>query len=70
MKEYISKPGKHGTLYRYGIDYTAGEGSPLFRWRTWAYDAAHAWENWRDAEDLDGGGWDTHGTFTREVKRD
>lgn len=70
MKEYISKPGKHGTLYRYGIDYASDDGSPVFRWRTWAYNVEDAWERWHDSNAEDGFDGATYGTFTREVKRD
>lgn len=38
----LTKPGAHGTLYKYVVEYTAGAGSPTFTWTTWAYDVEHA----------------------------
>ena len=44
MKRPITKPGKHGTLYRYAIRYTdeSDPGCPEMVWCTWAYDRNHA----------------------------
>lgn len=41
---YITKPGKHGTLYLYRIVYRNDGPDDLqrFTWRTYAYDAEHA----------------------------
>jgi hypothetical protein len=58
---YMSKQGKHGTLYRWQVRYTAGDGSPNFVWRTWAYSHEHAWENWHDTNEEQG--FDTVGDF-------
>lgn len=49
---YQSKPGQHGTLYRYRITYRDDDpGSPTFSWHTWAYDEDHALERWYDSDD-------------------
>lgn len=41
----LTKPGKHGTLYRYRIAYEIDPGV-WFTWSTWAYDADHAVDRW------------------------
>lgn len=55
--KYMTKPGRHGTLTRFAITYTdprdAGFGQDV--WRTWAYDRAHAIDNFYDSEDGDEG---------------
>lgn len=37
----MTKQGKHGTLYRFAVDYSPGDGEK-FTWHTWAYDSEHA----------------------------
>lgn len=67
---YASKQGRYGTLYLYGVDYNdvpGPDGCHVGRWRTWAYSAVHAWENWHDSnDDL---GFAAVGDFTREKAR-
>lgn len=71
MSAPITKPGRYGTLYRFKIQYTAGEGSPVFLWRTWAYDAEHAWEKWHDCNAFEPGWeYETHGTFVVDTQHD
>jgi hypothetical protein len=43
---FVTKPGKHGTLYRYVITYTdrTGDGFGEHTWCTWAYNLDHAEE--------------------------
>lgn len=43
MSSGFTKPGKHGTLYKYAIDYEVGpdQGAP-FRIAKWAYSMEHA----------------------------
>lgn len=53
MSRYRTKPGRHGTLYRYAIDYAPAPGERKFRWSCWAYDAEHAWDAWHDDGDTD-----------------
>jgi hypothetical protein len=52
----VSKPGKHGTLHLYAIEYgdVTGVGeAPTYvsTLRTWAYDIDHALEKFYDADD-------------------
>lgn len=49
----LTKPGQHGTLYRFAVIYTDGDFSDT--WHTWAYDSEHALE--RFFEGPDGEGW-------------
>jgi hypothetical protein len=44
---FVTKPGKHGTLYRYVITYTdrTDDGFGEHMWCTWAYNLDHAEEN-------------------------
>lgn len=52
--KYETKPGKHGTVYRYEIDYRSPDpGSPTFTTRMWAYDFEHALERFQDQDDPD-----------------
>jgi hypothetical protein len=48
------KPGEHGTLYAYAIEYT-DPGNPGFPpgmvWKTWAYSSEHALEKFDDSEE-------------------
>lgn len=50
---YQSKPGKHGTLYRFRIKYRDrfDPGSPDFDTFTWAYDQSHAEDRFLDSDD-------------------
>lgn len=70
MAAPITKPGKHGTLYLYAVDYNdvpGPEGTHIGRWRTWAYDAEHAWDKWHDSnEEM---GFHATGDFTRVTAR-
>lgn len=50
MSKPLTKPGKHGTLYRYAIAYHEGRDEYRSEWRCWAYDAGHACEQF-DADD-------------------
>jgi hypothetical protein len=47
---YLTKPGEHGTLTRYAIEYTDrfDPGCPTFAWRCWAYSEDHALEKFAD----------------------
>ena len=42
--KWITKAGRHGTLYRYAVTYTDkdDEGFGRHLWHTWAYDEEHA----------------------------
>jgi hypothetical protein len=54
MPKYDSKPGKHGTLYRWEIEYKSTDsGSPVFTTHTWAYNLEHAVERFFDGADED-----------------
>ena len=50
---YVSKPGAHGTLYRFRIVYRDLDdpGFPESDWLAWAYDAEHAEDKFYDSED-------------------
>lgn len=53
----VSKPGPHGTLYRYSIVYT-DQGDPGFgeaTWNTWAYDSQHAVDRFYESPEGDTG---------------
>jgi hypothetical protein len=66
MAEYRSKPGRHGTMYLWRIEYNdvpGPHGTHIGAWRTWAYDAEHAWENWHDSNE--GMGFAAVGEFQR-----
>lgn len=50
--KFKSKPGEHGTLYRYTIEYT--DDDPAFGrefWSTWAYNLEHALEKFTDSDE-------------------
>lgn len=53
---YITKPGKHGTLYLYRIVYRNDGPDDLqrFTWRTYAYDTEHALNKFYDGPADDG----------------
>lgn len=51
-----TKPGKHGTLHLYAVEYAGGDGCPVFRDLRWAYDADHLGE--RIAEEYTAEGWE------------
>lgn len=68
----ITKPGQHGTLYRYRIEYRDSDPGypPGSSWDCWAYSAEHALEQFSERGDgfvavrwsrlvgeLDGGRW-------------
>jgi hypothetical protein len=66
MTPYLTKPSKHGTLYLWRIQYhdvPGPDGTLVGTWRTWAYDAEHAWENWHDSNE--GMGFAAVGEFQR-----
>jgi len=70
MSQYKSKPGKHGTLYLWKIDYTDVAGSEsdfVGTWKTWAYNNEHAWDNWHESNEEMGFG--TRGDFQRVTER-
>jgi hypothetical protein len=47
------RPGKHGTLHRFRLEY-GDQGDPHRRdWHTWAYDREHAAENFHDTNEMD-----------------
>lgn len=50
---FVSKPGKHGTLYQYLLRYKDKDdpASPTFDWKTWAYDSEHALDKFYDSDD-------------------
>src|SRR5262245_22887872 len=54
--KFTSKPGKHGTLYKYQIEYTdkSDPGAPIFEWNTFAYSIDHAADKFYDSDDT---GW-------------
>ena len=61
---FLTKPGKHGTLYRYAVRYRcAADRDASFVWRTWAYDAEHAVDLFHRGPDADG--WRVVGTPRR-----
>jgi hypothetical protein len=48
----LTKPGEHGTLYRYAIEY--GDDDPSFgshTWKCWAYSSEHAIEKFEDSDE-------------------
>lgn len=49
----MTKPGKHGTLHRFTIEYTdeCDPGFGVQTWSTWAYDAEHAIDKFYDNPD-------------------
>lgn len=51
MKAPLTKPGAHGTLYRYAVRYRdpIDDGRLPDVWRCWAYDAEHAEERFLEA---------------------
>lgn len=59
VREPLTKEGRHGTLYRYEIEYSdeVNGNDLMFRstWRCWAYDSEHAIDKFCEAED--GEGW-------------
>lgn len=52
----FTKPGQHGTLYRYVVAYQDDSGDPSSRdtVRLWAYIAEHAEERFLDGPDSEG----------------
>jgi hypothetical protein len=52
-KTYVTKSGKHGTLYLYRLTYrdSLDPGCPTFSAQLWAYSAEHAVEGFQDADD-------------------
>ena len=52
----ITKPGMHGTLFRYAIDYTDSHNPccPIFTQCVWAYNLEHAEIKFFDSPDADG----------------
>lgn len=58
----VTKPGKHGTLSLFAVEYTGGEGCPVFRDHRWAYSREHIEQ--RIAEEFTAEGW-TVLRFTR-----
>lgn len=50
--KYVSKPGLHGTLYRFKIVYRDDDpGFGEADWFTWAYSAEHAEEKFYESDD-------------------
>lgn len=45
-----TKPGEHGPLYRFVIEY-GDPGESVMRWQCWAYDAEHALEKFNDSDE-------------------
>lgn len=66
MPPFASKPGPFGVLYLYLVHYRDrnDHACPIFTWRTWAYDAAHAEERFTESDDDDG--WTIVGDTTRQ----
>lgn len=50
---FVSKPGRHGTLYRFRIRYTdvADPCCMPDDWYVWAYNAEHAEQKFFDSDD-------------------
>lgn len=66
-KRYVTKPGKHGTLFRFVIMYRDSDPAcPAFDWRCWAYDTEHALDKFWSASDGDGDGWTVLSTARAE----
>jgi hypothetical protein len=44
LGDAITKPGKHGTLFRYVVEYRDAHDDccPIFTWHAWAYNLEHA----------------------------
>jgi hypothetical protein len=57
MRKPLTKPGQHGALYRYTIEYTdeCDNGFGVARWNCWAYNVEHALDKFDDGDD--GAGW-------------
>lgn len=55
--KFVTKPGVHGTLYRYVVTYTdrSDNGCPEFTWYTWAYNLDHAVSHFYETEVLEEG---------------
>jgi len=50
----LKKPGLHGTLYKFSIEYVSGPndpGSPTYKWDCWAYNAEHALEKFNESDE-------------------
>ena len=56
MPDFVTKPGKHGTLYRYVLEYTdpSDPGWGRQEWKTWAYNLEHAEDRFYEGEDSAG----------------
>jgi len=54
--QYLTKPGKHGTLYRYSAEYIdpCDPGFLPSQWSCWAYDVDHAIDLFDDTSADDG----------------
>jgi hypothetical protein len=52
----ITKPGQHGPLYRYVVEYTdtSDPGFGIQTWHAWAYNLEHAEEKFYDSNGEDG----------------
>lgn len=52
-RKILSKPGRHGTLYRFRIVYKqrGDDACPEFTWSTWAYDVEHAADRFNADDD-------------------
>jgi hypothetical protein len=52
----ITKPGMHGPLFRYAIEYRDAYDPccPIFTQHTWAYNLEHAEDRFFDAPDAEG----------------
>lgn len=51
---FRTKIGEHGTLYRFAVPYSGGEGHSA-EWQCWAYDAEHARDKFEESDE--GEGW-------------
>ena len=52
----LTKPGRHGTLHRYAIDYNDGYGDrERHVWHCWAYSPEHAMDKFDESTAEDGG---------------
>ena len=53
MSKPVTKPGEHGTLYRYVVTYTdrSDPGCPEMTWHCWAYNLEHAEDKFYSSDD-------------------
>lgn len=51
MPDLLTQDAKHGTKYRYAIEYKAAPDSPRYIWKCWAYNLDDALEQFHESEE-------------------